>query len=193
MFTELDLNNIKKIQGVYAIKCIPTGRFYIGSTNHIVRRINEHISWLRIGTYDNKDLQDDFNKYSDKFKYYLVTEVINDDDLRPMEKYFLAVYWDTKLLYNKELNAGGFKIGNTLGTKHRGRKFTTGHCALISKALSGNGNHFYGVKLTGELNGMYGKTHTDEARKKMSESRKGNNNPNSCYQKELKRQRQLIV
>ena len=39
--------------------------------------------------------------------------------------------------------------------------------------MSGENNHMYGVHLYGELNGMYGKKHSDETKKKISESLKG--------------------
>jgi len=43
--------------------------------------------------------------------------------------------------------------------------------------VSGKNNPMYDIHLYGELNGMYGKHHTNETRKKMSASRIGSKNP----------------
>ena len=43
----------------------------------------------------------------------------------------------------------------------------------------GENNYFYGKKLIKELNGMYGKTHSDKVKNKLSLERKGIGNP--CY------------
>ena len=40
-------------------------------------------------------------------------------------------------------------------------------------ALPGELNHMYGVRLTGENNPFYGRKHSDETKKKISQSRKG--------------------
>lgn len=78
---------------------------------------------------------------------------------------------------------------------NKGRKWSKEIKLKVSKALSGKNNPMYGLRgenhpaygreileitrqrlseaLTGEKNPMYGKTHTEEARKKMSLARKG--------------------
>ncbi len=50
-------------QAVYQIKSIKTSRIYIGSTVNLDRRINEHISKLKLGKHDNPSLQSHFNKF----------------------------------------------------------------------------------------------------------------------------------
>lgn len=45
--------------------------------------------------------------------------------------------------------------------------------------MSGENNYFYGKRLVGELNGMYGKQHSEETRRKISEANKGQDNVRS--------------
>lgn len=39
--------------------------------------------------------------------------------------------------------------------------------------MTGENNYFYGVHLTGEKNPMFGKKHSEQTRKKISDSKKG--------------------
>jgi hypothetical protein len=47
----------------------------------------------------------------------------------------------------------------------------------LSRARMGKNNPMYGVSLCGEKNGMFGKTHTPEVKKKMSLRMSGSGNP----------------
>ena len=67
------------------------------------------------------------------------------------------------------------------GTKNK--KLSESTKEKISKSHMGNKNPMYGVRLIGELNGMYGKHHTDETKRKISESVSGENNGN--YRKQM--------
>ena len=50
-------------KAIYGIKCRDTNMIYIGSTNHIQRRLMKHFSELFLNRHRNKRLQIDFNKY----------------------------------------------------------------------------------------------------------------------------------
>lgn len=64
-----------------------------------------------------------------------------------------------------------------IGEASAGRVCSEETKQLLSKLHSGSNNPMYGVKLTGEKNGMYGKHHTDETKKLLSEKFSGENNP----------------
>lgn len=56
--------------GVYCIRCKVNNKAYIGSSVNINRRWTEHKSALKAGRHDNKQLQEDYNKYgADNFLY----------------------------------------------------------------------------------------------------------------------------
>lgn len=50
---------------VYAIRCRPTGRVYIGKTRDLSGRAHTHFGKLRRGRHGNKALQSDWNKFSE--------------------------------------------------------------------------------------------------------------------------------
>lgn len=49
----------------------------------------------------------------------------------------------------------------------------------LTDRMVGENNYFYDRHLYGELNGMYGKQHSEETRRKISEANKGKDNPRS--------------
>jgi len=56
---------------------------------------------------------------------------------------------------------------------NKGRKHSKETKKKISESMTGKKNHMYGKGLIGEKNGMYGKTHSEESKRKMSEAKKG--------------------
>lgn len=85
---------------------------------------------------------------------------------------------------------GVYMKGKTLSKEHRrkisesntGKKMSNEFCKNQSKRMKGEGNPMYGLKnphskehkqsMRGDGNPFYGKTHSDEAKKKISEARK---------------------
>jgi group I intron endonuclease len=47
----------------------------------------------------------------------------------------------------------------------------------MSDLTAGENNYFYGKRLIGSLNGMFGKTHSEEFKQRFSNQRKGSGNP----------------
>lgn len=88
----------KNVSGIYAIICTKTWRSYIGSSVNIGRRIQAHVSSLRLHKHINKELQKDFISYSIDSMRFEVLELCNEMDLLELEnKYFYLGY----NLYNK--------------------------------------------------------------------------------------------
>jgi predicted GIY-YIG superfamily endonuclease len=48
--------------GIYLITCLPLNKHYVGTSSHVVRRLNAHKSLLKRGCRENKKLQEDYNK-----------------------------------------------------------------------------------------------------------------------------------
>lgn len=61
----------------------------------------------------------------------------------------------------------------------------------ISESHIGSANPMYGVRLTGNKNGMYGKQHSEETKKKISDAISGENHPN--YGKPMNDERKLKI
>lgn len=100
-----------KLKAIYKILNTVNGKFYIGSTNHFLSRIQTHKSYLNLNKHPNALLQHAWNKYGkEKFQFIVLEEVEAEVDLVSREQYYL----DT---LNPPYNI--VKIANsTLGYKH---------------------------------------------------------------------------
>ena len=55
---------------VYAIQHNKTKRIYIGSSDRLVWRINDHLKKLRNGKHSNELMQKDYNEYGEDYGFY---------------------------------------------------------------------------------------------------------------------------
>ena len=157
---------------VYKIINKELNKYYVGSTCHLKERANRHFSELRTNKHHNFDLQNDYNEYgTDSFYSETVAEFNTEKEARDLEQKIIDENYDSIYNVGKNARFGGDlmsyhpkhdeitnKISNTLKNKmskmtEEERAFKFGH--------------------SGELNPMYGKTHTEEARRKMSEANIG--------------------
>ena len=84
-----NLEDLKK-SGVYAIKNISTGKMYIGSTKMTFqKRLQHHVSLLRINKHKNKYLQNAYNKHTEYDFEILILEITNKNDTLQKEQYYL--------------------------------------------------------------------------------------------------------
>lgn len=60
---------------VYAIRHNVTNRVYIGSSYHVDKRFNEHISALRAHRHIVEDMQADFDKYGEDFSLTVLDHI----------------------------------------------------------------------------------------------------------------------
>lgn len=147
-----------KIQGIYQIKNILNEHVYIGSSNNIRVRWNEHRNLLRKNCHTNIHLQRAWNKYGEKnFVFGKLEDVLREEDLIPREQWFLNRL--TRSDYNINMIA------------HKPPSFEGNiHSEKTKKMMR--------EKMSGKNNGFYGKKHTLESLKKISEASKGKNNAN---------------
>ncbi len=134
--------------GIYSLVNTVNGKQYIGSAKDFFIRINEH---LKYKNNSNAALQKAFVKYGFyKFKLYIFeyftyeSKIVSHKSLTELETSYISKF-DFDTLYNFSPIAY-----NNLGYKH-----TDESKLKISKP--------------GDLNPMYGKTHSEDAKAKMSE------------------------
>lgn len=66
--------------GVYSITCRPTGKTYVGCTEHLVGAVYGHRLQLANGMHPNQDLQGDWDAYGDAaFEFAIHDEVVAGD------------------------------------------------------------------------------------------------------------------
>ena len=144
---------------VYTITCLINKKIYIGYTKHSIQhRFKQHI---------NKSKYNVINKFLNAIRYYgsenfrveLLISVNNKEDALKNEVRFINEYNSIKNGYN---TSKGGTDGST-GQK-KGYILSEGHKKNISL------NHH---DIKGERNPFYGKKHTEESKKKLSEALKG--------------------
>jgi len=169
-----------KICGIYCIENINTNKKYIGQSINIEDRWSKHKSELRHNSHDNDYLQKAWNKYGeDSFKFYILEEC-PQSQLNKKEIYYINLYNVLDYNYGYNLKEGGqdgfvSEYGNNKRKESLKKNYENSDLREKRRqdALKQWSDPNIKSKILGENNGMYGKTHTIEARKKISEARKG--------------------
>lgn len=147
--------------GIYLIKNKKTGQKYIGQSIDIERRWSEH---KRYGQYRNDSYIDRaINKYGENNFELIIIEETPIYLLNEREEYWISFYntFEDKKHYN--LTPGG--------------EFAPSRVPEIAKKILEKRD------LSGKKNPFYGKKHSIESRKKMSESHKGKKIPQEVCDK----------
>lgn len=146
--------------GIYVITCVPEQKYYVGTSEHVRRRINAHRSAFKRGVHDNRGLQHDFNKYFNKYglEQFTFQKLIIGTGLGLQKREALEVSILETLPREKRYN---------VQINHRDR--------------SGQLNRFYGHTMTesarqeireqkiGKPSSFKGHTQSDEVKQKISE------------------------
>lgn len=102
------MNNLKEEMGIYMIRFKSTGQMYIGQTNNLKRRLNEHSMHLKLGN-DYHLIQDCYNDLGDNDVEYKILEIVDSlDNLNDREKYYIQFYKekDPSKLLNQNIGGG---------------------------------------------------------------------------------------
>jgi group I intron endonuclease len=137
------------MMGIYKITNKINGKYYIGSSSDLKRRLGQHKCMLKHNRHDNQHLQNAWNKYGKKqFEFSIVKEIADKSNLLTEEQIFL------------DNNLDGYNIALVAGSPMAGKKHTEEVKTLLSMKLSGK-NHPH-----------YGKPVSEEWRKKISNTNK---------------------
>ena len=148
-----------KKSGIYCIENLKNEKKYIGQSIDLENRKYEHFLALKENYHFNRHLQSSYNKYGEenfKFRILLYCEPF---ELTKYEQIFVD-YYTPKLLYNVRLECVDSNQGITFSKETR-KKMSQNH-----SDVSGKNNH------------NYGKHHSKETKRKMSEANSGKNNYN---------------
>lgn len=168
--------------GIYQIKNIATGDYYIGSSCNIQKRIWTHRWCLSKNTHCNRHLQNSWNKHGeDSFEFNLILLCEPENKL-----YYEQVLLDgLHPTYNLAINAAAPTQGlpvseetrRKLGEASRGNKNNLGHKLSeehkrkLSEAHKGHAVTKETRRKISAAN--QGRTHSEEACRHMSEAHKG--------------------
>lgn len=185
------------MSGIYIITNKINNKSYVGQTNRLHRRLEEHRKALLGNRHHNRHLQSSWNKYGEDAFSFEVLFRCEEDKLNEMEQYaiFSLMTYDENFGYNK--NYGGKNSVITGETRlkmskgHKGMKFSLQHKQNLSKSKMGKNNPVYGKvytdeeketrrqKLIGEKSPHYGREFSKEHRQKISMGLYGKNNVRS--------------
>ena len=83
----------KPISGIYLIKNNVNGKCYIGSSNNVARRLNNHKLDLGRGSHNNILMQHEYTKYgASAFSFSILIKDIPEDMLVAYEKVYMYLY-----------------------------------------------------------------------------------------------------
>lgn len=169
-----------KTCGIYCIKNTANNKLYIGQSICIEDRWCKHKSALRRGVHDNILLQKDWDKYGSDCFRLVVIEKCNREQLDKKERYYINDYHslDNENGYNMTHGGKLNVIATDLSKQRLSNSIKKSYNDELKEkrkkdAIKQWANPNIKEKIMGKNNGMYGKTHTKEAREKMSKAAKG--------------------
>ena len=137
------------ICGIYSINCKTDNKIIVGSSLHIRRRYSQHLYKLRRNKHSNPYLQNAWNKYGENDFSLSIIEECEELDLLKKEDEWMEVKNSLDRNFGYNFKAAERPVHN---------KKT---CRKISEQKKGCKNP------------MYGKHHSEEHKKKISEALKG--------------------
>lgn len=162
-----------------------TRSFYVGSTGELEKRLDRHMRDLRNNQHHNSRLQELWNKYQRLKITHLHFETL--EEARACEQLIIDNNVDNDRLLNVGLGTSG---GDNLTRNPRRdeivARITQTIKDRVSELLPEERRAIWGRK--GRLNPMWGRTHTEEVKKKLSEFHAGND-----YAKGSKRSKEQRV
>jgi group I intron endonuclease len=153
---------------VYKIGNKISGKFYIGYTKDIKKRFKSHISHLVHNNHGNIILQRSYNKHGiSNFTFEVIDEFDNINECKEKELEYLSDLHIRPKLYNIHYNnSGGDVISNHPDRLDIIKRMTCSIRERYSKMSKEEKKLKHGQN--GEKNGMFGRTHTPETRKRLS-------------------------
>lgn len=169
------------ITGIYCIEDIAHHRKYIGQSVDILDRWRRHISELNLGYHHNDYLQKSWNKYGYDNFMFTILEECSETQLNDKERFYIEKYNTLDRNYGYNLKDGGQDHNRYADeTKERIREavkasYDDPNRRLIQRenALKQWSDPEIKKKILGENNGMYGRHHTEESKRKMGQKKKG--------------------
>jgi len=166
------------VSGIYLILWGDFQKFYVGQSVNLFARYRQHISELRKGKHSNIKLQNAFNKYG--VPYFFEIDICDISRLDEREQLFIDLFKDDPNLCNLCLDAKGIVVSDETKAKiSEARKYYV-YPKSHKKAISDGLKYAYAnyrrindcIGKSGPDNLFFGKKHSDQSKRRMSESKK---------------------
>lgn len=133
------IDKYKGITGLYYIKNRSNGRFYIGVSIDVGRRISQHLMKLNKSQHKNKEIQNDWN-LKHIFDFGIITEGPKDTvELTRLEHNLIHLNKDSSLCYNKNNNLGQISINDKQILRFESNIDKSGDCWIWTGRLDKDG------------------------------------------------------
>lgn len=164
--------------GIYCIENVINKKRYIGYSNNIEKRCNQHLSALRKKKHLNSYLQKAYNKYGENsfeiLILYVLEENISQECLGEKERFYIKHYKSNERNFGYNLNLGG--KGGMLGWHQ-----TNENKKKLSERMTGENNPNYnGKSITEESKEKTRKKVLGKERMSQSSSLQGKIRNNNC-------------
>lgn len=172
---------------IYKAKNLINGKYYIGQTSQLLEnRIKEHLASAKYenSTYFHRSI----NKYGIKnFEWKIIGKAQNQEELDQKEILYIILYNARNQNFGYNLKSGGNygkhheKTKQKISQSKKGIPRSKETKIKLSKSklgtkMSEEFKQNMSKRVSGKGNPMYGKHHTEETKKKISQIHKGN-----CY------------
>ena len=178
VFSAKDINQVPYETGIYKIKNKTNNKVYIGSAYNLHLRLYNHCYLLRRNEHHNPHLQSAWNKYKEENFEFSIIEFCDKEKILDREQIWIDHYksYDQNIGYNMCPIAG-----NTAGKKFSEETKEKMREAAIGRKLSEEAKKAMSESRKGEKNGMYGKHHTEESKRKISENKPDTTGENNHF------------
>ena len=157
---------------IYTLEDFDQNIRYVGQTKNLNSRLYAHCSLNKLKKNNHKNNWIKSLLSKNQKPILKVIEIVTDEDAN-----FYEIYWIEQLLAWGFNLTNGTKGGNFDNANRKGCKLSNEHKAKISKATKGKKkSDEFKRKITGKNNHFFGKTHTEQNKKKMSITAKNNMN-----------------
>lgn len=112
---------INDISGIYEIRNVVTGDFYIGSSRQCGKRFSTHYRELKLGIHDNPKLQNSWNKYGETNFYFSTLFECDIDSLFDVEQKYIDILNPTFNIA-REVGTPNTPKAGTVEAKERSKK-----------------------------------------------------------------------
>lgn len=156
---------------IYEIKNIINNKRYIGRTKYPEKRKERHFRELKANKHHSIYLQRAFNKYGEEnFVFNILQEVENEEEAIKLEQEYLNTPNDCH--YNVSKLASGGDLISYHPNKEEIKKKISEASKMMHTRMTEEQKLLFRLKHSGENNGMFGRKHSEETKKKMSVNKK---------------------
>lgn len=166
---------------VYILKLLSAdGLFYVGSSVNIMARYARHLNELNKGIHHNSISQEGWNSNKPDYHFTMIP-CASEEEARELENELLLKYKDDPKLANIGMSSVG---GDNLSRNPNKLKIIESISNSVTLRVNSLSKEERSEKWGqfGKANGMYGRTHTNEVRRRLSKlnkgARVGEKNPN---------------